>query len=66
MIDEIKANPVYQQILNDSIGGTFFDVKNRDKYDAGEILAMWEATPPSERDAANGIVKGVFNFLNEV
>jgi hypothetical protein len=47
MIDEIKANPVYQQILKDSIGGTFFDVKNRDKYDAGEILAMWGSYPTS-------------------
>jgi hypothetical protein len=66
MIDKIKANPVYQQILNDSIGGVFYDVKNRNKYDAGEIMAMWEAASPSERDAADGIVKGVFNFLNEV
>lgn len=64
MIEIIKNHPVYKQIMKDSIGGLVYNVANCDKYDAGEIIAMWEAASPSEREAAGGIMKGAFNFLD--
>lgn len=60
---EITNHPVYKQILSDSFGGIMYDVSNKEKYDSAELVKMWENLPETNRDAAGGIVKGVFDFL---
>jgi len=64
-MDAIKNHPVYKQILADSCGGLLFNVADGGKYDVSELLPMWEALPESMRDAAGGIVKGVFGFIKD-
>lgn len=60
---QIENSPVYQQVLKDSFGGIMYNVDNRDKYDAEEILSIWEAMSDGERNSADGITKGVMNYL---
>lgn len=62
-IETIQAKPVYQQILKDSYGGIMYDMDNRDKYDAREIIDMWTSMPAFQRETAGGIMAGVFSFL---
>jgi hypothetical protein len=40
-----------------------YNVANKGKYDAKEILETWENLLPGERSAAGGIVNGAINFL---
>lgn len=62
-IEKIKQSPVYQQILKDSFGGIMYNVSNRDKYDATEIIKLWEGLTKDWQESAGGIMQGVFNFL---
>lgn len=64
-IQDIENNPVYKQILDDSFGGCLYNVDNRDKYDADEILQIWNNLTPNEQESAGGIMKGAMNFLQE-
>jgi len=61
----IETTPVYKQIIADSFGGVMYDVGNRGKYDATEILKLWDEMTQAEQDNANGIIKGAINFLKE-
>lgn len=62
----IKTFPVYKQILEDSFGGVMYNVANRSKYDAQEIITIWDSMSDIERTNAGGIMNGVFNYLKEV
>lgn len=62
-IEQIKANPVYQQIIKDAFGGVIYNVANRDKYDTKEIMALWDGLLPAQRESQDGIIKGAFHFL---
>ena len=62
-IEKIEQSPVYQQILKDSFGGIMYNVSNRDKYDATEIIKLWEGLTEGWQESAGGIMQGVFNFL---
>lgn len=62
-IETIKNNPVYKQVLADSMGGVIYNVANRDKYDDAEIIALWESLSDGERSSADGIIKGAMRFL---
>ena len=64
-IETIQQHPVYKQIMADSFGGIIYDVANRGKYDAAEIVELWERLTPAERDSVGGIMKGAFNFIKE-
>ena len=63
-IEQIKNHEVYKQVLKDSCGGVLYNVANRGKYDATEIMQLWEDATPGEQSAAGGIMQGVFNFLS--
>lgn len=65
-INQIKAHPVYQEIIKDSFGGIMYNVANRNKYDTSEIMKLWDETEPVYKEAAGGIMSGAFNFLKEV
>lgn len=60
---EIEDNEVYQQIIKDSYGGIMYDVANRSKYDSAEIISLWNNMPSVDKEAAGGIMCGVFSFL---
>lgn len=62
-INDIKEHPVMQQVLADSFGGIMYNVANYGKYDATELLKMWDDLKPGEREAADGIIKGAIDFL---
>jgi hypothetical protein len=66
IIEQIHNNSVYKQILADSFGGIMYNVANRNKYDTTELLQLWGALTPSERDSVGGITKGAINFITEV
>jgi hypothetical protein len=59
----ILSSETYKQLMRDSFGGVIYNEANRNKYDAKEILETWDSLLPSERSAANGIVKGAIKFL---
>ena len=65
MIEAIKENKVFQQILKDSFGGIMYNADNINKYDTKELLSLWEEVPEVEKEAAGGIIKGVFEWLEE-
>lgn len=62
-MDKIANNKVYKQILADSFGGIMYNVANRDKYNSTEVLQIWDAMTPVERESVGGIMKGAINFL---
>jgi hypothetical protein len=62
-IKQIEASEVYQQIMQDSFGGIMYNVDNRDKYDAAEVLTIWNSLTAAEKELAGGILKGAVNFL---
>jgi hypothetical protein len=62
-LQDILDNETYKQVLKDSFGGVMYNVANKGKYDAKEILETWENLLPGERSAAGGIVNGAINFL---
>ena len=62
-MNEIANNQVYKQVLADSFGGIMYDVSNYGKYDATEVLALWDGMTPAERESVGGIMKGAVNFL---
>lgn len=63
-IESIKNHKTMREILSDSFGGVMYNVANRDKYDTRELLALWDALPVSEREAAGGIINGAINFVS--
>jgi hypothetical protein len=62
-MDEITNNEVYKQVVKDAFGGVMYNVANRDKYDATELLAKWDNLTEVQKSSANGITKGAINFL---
>jgi len=62
-IQLISDNPVYKQILADSFGGVMYNVANQNKYDALEIIALWDSLSEGWQDSAGGIMKGALNFV---
>jgi len=62
-IQAITENRVYKQVLSDSCGGVMYDVDNQGKYDATDVLALWNSLDACEREMAGGIMKGVIEFL---
>lgn len=64
-IEQIRRNPVYQLIIKDSFGGVMYNVSNRNKYGADEIIALWDSASPADKEAAGGVMKGAFAFLKE-
>ena len=63
IIETIESNETYQQILSDSCGGIMYNVKNIGKYDNVELLRLWRLLLPSEKEACDGTMKGVFDFI---
>lgn len=62
-IERIKNNDTYKQVLADSFGGVMYNVANQDKYNAAEIVELWESMSDGEKAAAGGIMKGAINFV---
>lgn len=62
-IQQIEDNETYKQVLKDSFGGVLYNVANRDKYDATEVLRLWEELSPQEQNSIGGIMTGAINFL---
>lgn len=65
IIDAIENHPVYKQVLKDSLGGILYDVADIGKYDATEVLALWNSLNDSWKSASGGIMNGAMNFLQE-
>ena len=62
-LQTINNHPVMKAVLADSFGGIMYNVANYGKYDAKEVLSIWNSMSAGERSAAGGIVKGAINFL---
>jgi hypothetical protein len=65
IVESIKSNQVYQQVIKDSFGGVMYNVANRGKYDTKEIIKLWNELTPAYQDSVDGIMKGAINFINE-
>ena len=63
IINQIKENATYKQILADSFGGVMYNVANYHKYNEGkaELLALYEQI--KDNGAVDGIMSGAMNFL---
>ena len=59
----IENHPVMAQILADSFGGVMYNVANRDKYETKNLLAIWDALTPAERENYNGLITGAIHFI---
>lgn len=64
-IEKITENEVYKEVMQDSFGGVMYDIANQDKYDATELLKLWDSLTPSEQEFAGGIMKGAMQFLTK-
>jgi len=64
-LETITNNEVYKQVLQDSFGGIMYDVANQDKYNATELLELWDSLTPDEQESAGGIVRGAMQFLTK-
>jgi hypothetical protein len=62
-IENIKNSPVYKQILNDSFGGVMYNLDNQKKYNASDIITMWDNLTESQKGVAGGIMKGAIEFV---
>ena len=62
-IQTIENNATYKQVLTDSVGGLMYNLGNKGKYDAKEVLTLWDNLPETEKDVAGGIMKGAIDFL---
>lgn len=62
-MDKIKDNEVLKQVLKDSFGGVMYNVANRNKYNADEIIAEWNNLSDNEKASYDGIINGAMNFL---
>jgi len=65
-VEQIQNHATYKQILADSFGGVMYNVANRGKYDTTEIFQLWDSLTAAEQESTGGIMKGAFNFLQEV
>ncbi len=63
IIGQISQHPTYKQLLKDSCGGVLYNVANHSKYQADEILNLWNALDKSYQSSAGGIMKAAMNFL---
>ena len=62
---EIEDDDIYKKILKDSMGGVMFNVSDADKYDVTSLMQKWNSLSDQERGMANGLMKGVFNFIKD-
>lgn len=60
-IQDIENNATYKAVLQDSFGGIMYNVANYGKYDASEVLALWDNL--ENKESAGGIMTGAINFL---
>lgn len=63
ILEQIKDNPDYKQIMADSFGGIMYDVANRGKYNKIRLLKLWDSLPANEQEGAGGIMKGAIDFV---
>ena len=61
----ITENPVYKQVIKDACGGVLYNMANRNKYDDGEIIKIWESMTECEKEGRDGIITGAMQFLTE-
>ena len=61
----LRNNEVLKTVLADSFGGVMYNVANRNKYDAKELLREWDALTDSEKSSFGGCIIGAINFLKE-
>lgn len=62
-IDAIKSSDVYKQVLADSSGGVVYNVDKWATYDADDIIKIWHSLTRAEREAQDGIMTGVMDFV---
>lgn len=62
-MDKIKDNEVLKEVIKDAFGGVMYNVSNRDKYNAKELIAEWNALSDSQKASYDGIINGAMNFL---
>lgn len=65
MKENILNSAIMKQVLKDSFGGIVYNVSNGGKYDATELLEIWDNLSNNEKDAMGGIILGAINFLKE-
>lgn len=63
ILEDIKNNEVYKQVLADSFGGIMYQEGTQKNYDSKELLNLWEKLPNVYKESSGGITKGVFSFL---
>lgn len=63
IVEKIKNDPIYKKVIADSMGGVMYDTNK--KYDADHLLKLWNELSEAEKENADGIMKGVMDFLNE-
>ena len=64
-IELILENETYQQIVKDSFGGVMYS-KKPDEYDETKISELLTLMKSESIDAMDGVMSGVFHFINRV
>jgi len=65
ILDKIKNHPVMKEILDDSFGGVMYNVDNAGKYDAKELIELWNKLDDSVKESAGGLIKGAIDFTRD-
>jgi len=63
LIEAIKENDIYKQVMKDSHNGTAYNSTNKGKYKANEILKLWNKV--ENKESVDGTVQGAMKFLLE-
>lgn len=64
-ITQLKNHPVLAEILADSFGGIMYNKANEDKYDATELIALWDQLDGGEKDSLGGLIGGALRFVKK-
>ena len=64
IINKIKQNKTYNQVLEDSLGGIMYNTQNIGKYQDEELFNLIDQLG-EEIEMVDGIMKGAIEFIQE-
>jgi len=61
---EIQNNKTYNQVLEESLGGVMYNIRNKGKYQDQELFSLIDELE-GKTDYLDGIMQGAIKFIEE-
>jgi len=61
---EIQNNKTYNQVLQESLGGVMYNIRNKGKYQDQELFSLIDELE-GKTDYLDGIMQGAIKFIEE-